>query len=356
MSAAASDDKRAAVIGIGMIGGSVAAALRRRGWFVTGDDVDATRVEQAIAREVVDAGGIDPHARITFIATPVSDVATQARAALERGSLVTDVGSVKGTIAQTVVHENFVGGHPMAGSERAGLDGVNPDLFEGATWVLTPSSRTSPEVYLEIRNLVASLGADIVTLDPDEHDEMVATISHVPHLAASALMDVALRRSSDHDAILRLAAGGFRDMTRIAAGHPSLWADIALDNRAAIIEGIGELTAALDQISESLASSNRAELEAFLASAAQARKDLPLRQGRPSVLSSLAVVIPDTPGALGHVFSLMGELKVNVEDVDINHAIGGGQGTLLLTVAASGAARAREGLTELGFVVTEEQL
>jgi len=244
----------------------------------------------------------------------------------------------------------------MAGSERSGLDAVDSELFAGVTWVLTPTVETDPAAYLEVRSVVTSLGADVVTLDADEHDHMVATVSHVPHLAASAIMAVAADHSDAHAVLLRLAAGGFRDMTRIAAGAPDLWTDIVIENREAILDCLGRLTATLDEVSEYLVGANRPGLEKFLATAAEARRELPLRQGRPTELVSLAIVIPDRPGALGEVFTVFGEVKVNVEDVDINHAIQGGQGTLLLTVAASGAGNATTALRRAGFSVTAEAL
>lgn len=346
---------RAAVVGIGMVGGSVAAALRKHGWWVTGIDVDEKRAAEALERGVIDAIGV-ADVDITFIATPVSHIADSALDALQRGGLVTDVGSVKSGVVGRVSHERFVGGHPMAGSEKAGLEGVNPQLFEGATWVLTPDATTSGETYLEVRNVIASLGADVVTLDAAEHDEIVATVSHVPHLAATALMTVAMRRTHDHEILLRLAAGGFRDMTRIAAGHPGLWADIVLENRAPISAGLVRLRDTVEELLAHLEAGDRGDLEAFLAEAATARKDLPLRQGRPSSLSSVSVVIPDRPGSLQEVFACVGESKVNIEDLEINHRISGGQGTLMLTVAAESAERARHTLEAAGFTVGVELL
>lgn len=244
----------------------------------------------------------------------------------------------------------------MAGSEKNGLDGVNPALFNGATWVLTPGPQTDPEAYLKVRNVVTSLGAEVVTLDADEHDEMVATISHVPHLVASAIMTEAMQRAHSHEAVLRLAAGGFRDMTRIAAGHAELWADIALQNRDAIIEGLARLTTTLDEVSEMLAATRREELQSWLLSAADARRELPSRQGRPDQLVSVSVVIPDRPGALGHVFAVFGDARINVEDVEINHAVEGGRGTLMLTIAAVHASKAGAALEEAGLIATLEDL
>ena len=166
------------------------------------------------------------------MATPVGVVADEVRRALAAGTgLVTDVGSVKTPMLELMDDPRYVGGHPMAGSELEGVEGSRADLFEGATWVLTPVSGTDDAAFTRIRSLVASLGASVVAIPPDRHDSLVATVSHVPHLTAATMMRLAAERSEEHRAVLRLAAGGFRDMTRIAAGHPGIWPDICAENR-----------------------------------------------------------------------------------------------------------------------------
>ena len=182
--------------------------------------------------------GHDPDAEVTFVATPVGVVADEVRRALAAGTgLVTDVGSVKTPMLELMDDPRYVGGHPMAGSELEGVEGSRADLFEGATWVLTPVSGTDDAAFATIRSIVASLGASVVAIPPDRHDSLVATVSHVPHLTAATMMRLAAERSEEHRAVLRLAAGGFRDMTRIAAGHPGIWPDICAENREAIVAG-----------------------------------------------------------------------------------------------------------------------
>lgn len=350
---------RAQVIGTGMVGGSVAAALRKQGWHVTGDDIDEARAQQAQRLQIIDAVGRDDEAEIVFVATPVSaipDLARPVLETLETHAIVTDVGSVKRAIVESLPHPRFVGGHPMAGSECSGLEGVNADLFVGATWVLTPNEHTDPDVYVRVHQIVSSLGASVVTLAAAEHDEIVATISHVPHLVSSALMETALDRAQVHESVLRLAAGGFRDMTRIAAGHPGLWTDITLENREAIVEGIRRLVTSLEDLQELIANGNRAQLEKVLASAARGRRDLPLRPGRPAALSLLRVPIPDRPGALGEVLGIFGHHKVNVEDLQIAHDLKGDRGALELTVASGDVEVAQHALQEAGLPVAVEEL
>src|SRR5579884_3888954 len=214
---------RAAVVGTGLIGGSIGLALRARGWHVVGSDADPAVADRALALGALDAVG------------------DAARPALAAGGIVTDVGSVKASIVEAVDHPRFVGGHPMAGSEQLGVDGADAALFEGATWVLTPTADTDPDAYARLRTVLTSLGANVVAVSPADHDELVAVVSHVPHLTAAALMALAAEGATEHASLLRLAAGGFRDMTRIAAGHPGIWPDICAENREAIIEGLDRL-------------------------------------------------------------------------------------------------------------------
>ena len=252
---------RAVVVGTGLIGGSIGLRLRRNGWHVTGRDRDPVRVDKALALGALDAVGDDPSADITFVATPVAAVADEARRALAATSgLVTDVGGVKASIVEAVADPRFVGGHPMAGSEQEGVEGAAPELFEGATWVLTPTEGTDAAAFAQVRQIVGTLGAEVVALPPDRHDELVAVVSHVPHLAAATLMRLADERSEEHRALLRLAAGGFRDMTRIASGHPGIWPDICRENRAAIVGVLDDLSAALHEMRDLVADGDRAGL------------------------------------------------------------------------------------------------
>src|SRR5438093_2016955 len=280
-----SPTRRAALVGTGLIGGSIGLALRARGWHVTGRDQDEGRTARAFERGALDAVGADPSADVTFVATPVSAVAGEARAVLAgqtssqntASGVVTDVGSVKAPIVAAVDHPRFVGGHPMAGSEQEGVDGADGELFEGATWVLTPTEATDPEAYARLRTIVSSFGAEVIAVPPRRHDDLVAVVSHVPHLTAAALMGIAAAGAEEHAALLRLAAGGFRDMTRIAAGHPGIWPDICAENREAITAGLDGLVAALTDLRSVVAGADRGGLLRTLERARTARINLPVR-------------------------------------------------------------------------------
>src|ERR671912_877070 len=269
---------RAVVVGTGLVGGSIGMRLRRLGWHVTGRDRDLARAARALALGALDAVGDDAEPAVTFVATPVRAVAEEARAALAAGrGLVTDVGSVKASIVDAVADARFVGGHPMAGSEQEGIEGATADLFEGASWVLTPTAGTDASPYSQVRQIIGTLGAEVVALPPERHDVLVAIVSHVPHLAAATLMRLADTRSEEHRALLRLAAGGFRDMTRIASGHPGIWPDICEENRAAIVEVLDGLLASLSEVRDIVAAADRSGLLSVLEQARSARANLPSR-------------------------------------------------------------------------------
>ncbi len=341
---------RANIVGVGLIGGSIGLALRRAGWHVSGVDQDRGRVERALERGVIDAEGLDPDVEITFVATPVRSIVEAAGKALAGTSgLVTDVGSVKASIVSALDDVRYVGGHPMAGSEQEGVDGADPDLFEGAVWVLTPTPDTDDDAYARVRAVVSVLGAEVLALPPERHDEFVAVVSHVPHLTAASLMRIADERADEHAALLRLAAGGFRDMTRIASGHPGIWPDICEENRAAIVAGLDRLIDALSDARAQVADHDAEGLLRDLARARAARVNLPGRFTRPSELTEVRVPVPDRPGVLADVTTLATELDVNIVDLEIAHSAEGVAGVLILVIESSTAEAFRGGLVARGY-------
>jgi prephenate dehydrogenase len=202
----------------------------------------------------------------------------------------------------------YIGGHPMAGSELEGVDGARADLFEGATWVLTPVEVTDDTALSRVRSIVSSFGAEVVALAPERHDTMVALVSHVPHLTAATLMRLADERSTEQRALLRLAAGGFRDMTRIAAGHPGIWPDICVENRVAIVAELDELIGALSEMREVV-----------------------------------------DKGELARITTLATDLDVSIADLEIAHSAEGQEGVVIILVEAALAHGFVEGLTAAGF-------
>lgn len=336
------------------MGASIGLALRARGWFVTGCDTDPERESQALALGAVTALGQDPDAEVVFVATPVSTVAGLARMALAASTrpaemIVTDVGSVKESIVSEVGHTRFVGGHPMAGSEQEGVAGADPELFNGATWVLTPTNATDPGAYARLRAIVGGLGAEVVALSPPHHDALVAVVSHVPHLAAATLMGIAADGAEEHAALLRLAAGGFRDMTRIASGHPGIWPDICVENSDAIVAGLDRLVEALIQVRQAVRTGDRAAILSLLERARAARMNLPARWARPVALAEMRIPVPDRPGMVAEVTTLAGEMGVNIEDMEIAHSAEGDSGVLVLTMDGGAAESMRAALVQRGL-------
>ncbi len=351
---------RAIVVGLGLIGSSLALALRGARWEVAGADANRARAQRALELGIVDSLEVDAalahgarHASLAFVATPVAAIAGVARDLLARDEtgelIVSDVGSVKGGIVRGVDHPRFVGGHPMAGSEQEGPDGADGDLFAGATWVLTPTRSTDPGAFATVRGVVASLGAEPVALEPERHDGFVAVVSHVPHLAAASLMGLAADASVEHGVLLRLAAGGFRDMTRIAAGDPAIWPDIFQDNASAVLSVLDGLCARLGEARRVIAEQDRAGLVALLEHAKAARRNLPARVERPEELLECRVPVPDRPGVLAEVTTALGARGVNIWDLEIAHSAEGPRGVLVLAIDAQAAPDARAALGELGY-------
>ena len=345
------------VIGVGLIGGSIGMALRQRGWRVFGSDASDATLAKALDLGAIDEVGLEPSSAITFVATPVTAIAEHARRALAAGcAVVTDAGSVKAPVVDAVGDSRFVGGHPMAGSEQDGIDGADPELFEGAVWVLTPTNDTADSAYTQVASVVSSFGAEVMAIAPDRHDALVAVVSHVPHLAAATLMGVAEMRAEEHAALLRLAAGGFRDMTRIASGHPAIWQDICRENRGAIVDGLDALIEGLAEMRDVVDKGDGAALLDRLERARAARANLPSRVARPSDLAEVRIPVPDRPGVLAEVTTLAAELGVNTADIEIAHSAEGNRGVVIMLVEAANADLFRGGLMARGYRPSVQRL
>ena len=341
---------RANVIGLGLIGGSISLALRKNGYEVGGQDSDPEVVDRALGMKVIDHPGLFSDAEITFVATPVALVPGLVKTALAQTSgFVTDVGSVKSVIAHEVSDSRFVPGHPMAGSELDGLDGADASMFEGAVWVLTPTLHSSDMAFARVAEVVSGLGAEVVAIDSQRHDDLVAIVSHVPHLTAATMMRIADNRSEEHLALLRLAAGGFRDMTRIASGRPGIWLDICEQNKDAIVRGLDALIEGLVDIRNVVSASDRDGLYQRLDQARRARLNLPSGAGAIEELVEVRIPIPDKPGGAADVFTLSGELAVNIYDFEVVHSVEGDRGVMVIVIRAEHADMFRGGLIARGF-------
>jgi prephenate dehydrogenase len=351
--------RRAHVVGLGLIGASVALALNETGWTVTGVDGNAETMSAALSGGVVTGSELSPDVTLVVIATPagvVATVATETLATLtDSDVIVTDVAGVKGSIVALVDDERFLGGHPMAGSELRGLAGARADLFRGCTWVLTPTDHTSPTTYSTLHGVLREIGANVVAISAEDHDRLVAIASHVPHLLAGSLMNEASQVAEQDAVLLQLAAGGFRDMTRIAAGDPAIWPDILFENRDAVVQSLASLEGRLKTLREALLDDGRDVILESLLSAASARRQLPGRALSSDDLAYLRVKVSDEPGVLARVTRSASDLAVNIYDIEIAHGIEGVGGTLLLAVDAQQFEMFGAALTALGFQVAQEQ-
>ncbi len=243
---------RVAIVGVGLIGGSLGMALRERrlAETVIGVGRNPEALEKAVRLGAIDAFVTDlatgvRDADLIVLATPIGRILADLErlpALLSSGSVITDVGSTKGEIARRgdglIPTGAFVPGHPMAGSERSGVEAARADLFMEATWALTPTALTNPEAFERVRHVAQGVGARTIVLDPDAHDRAVAVTSHLPHVLAYALVALAAKESESNSRLFDLAAGSFASATRVAASSPELWRDISLSNREALLQSI----------------------------------------------------------------------------------------------------------------------
>lgn len=346
------------------MGGSVGLALRAQGWHVSADDIEESSVRRGIELgafdDYVDLAALTEPLRVdlTIVAVPVLSVPAVVSEVLARTSgLVTDLGSVKSLVAELVKDPRFIGGHPMAGSEQDGIDGASASMFEGRTWVLTPTSGTDSNAYAYLHTVIASMGALVVSIPADRHDEIVAVTSHVPHMVAAALMRLATAGAEEHAAFLRLAAGGFRDMTRVAAGHPAIWLDICATNRLAIVDVLDAFAQEIAMLRSMVVTTDRDSLEKWLIDARIARLNLPVGAPPPEELVEFRIPIPDRPGFIAEVSTLASELGVNIFDIELSHSLEtSGGGVLIAIVAKSKADLLRGGLMARKFRVSVASL
>lgn len=272
-----------AIVGVGLIGGSLGMVLKQRrlAHRVIGIGRSMERLDKAVALGAIDAGLTEPargmaEADIIVLCTTVGHIVETLPQVLEYarpGAVVTDVGSTKGAIARRAAgFPFFVGGHPMAGSEQAGVEAATPLLFEEATWAVTPTEKTDPGALRTVERLAREVGATTLTLTPEAHDAMLAVTSHLPHVLASSLMRQAAAAQGVYPQTQRLTAGSFADGTRVAASPPEIWRDICLTNREALLAALHGFRSELNMLEEAVAAGDAARIEAFFAAGAEAKR------------------------------------------------------------------------------------
>ena len=352
---------RMAVIGVGLIGGSVALAARERlGASVAGYDESPGALQSALARGVIDsaagtvAEAVDG-AQAVFVAAPVGilpGLVAETLAAAGDDCVVSDVGSTKRAIVAAHDDSRFVGGHPLAGAETAGVENARADLFDGATWYLTPGASTSGVLYERLHHLLYGLGARPTAIDPETHDRMLAAVSHLPHVLANVLVAQAAGTLAAGSERLPAAGPSFRDAVRVAGAPSAIWTDIYMSNSDALLDEIDGLMARLTAVRAALQAGDAAAVSAWNDAAADDRRRLLEGQLAGEDVYELRASVPNRPGVVAQLALELGRAGVNITDMALYPASDMREGVIALWIAGADAAeRAQQLVVGLGFPV-----
>jgi prephenate dehydrogenase len=360
-----------AILGLGLMGGSLGLAVTSSGLAerVVGYDRDPKVLDKALGVKAISetaatvAEAVDG-ADLIFIATPVSaipSVFAEGAGSMTPGAIVTDVGSTKSGVVDQIAPSvpagvHFIGGHPMTGSEKEGIDAARADLYAGCLWILTPTEATAPAAYGKLVRFLTALECRVLALDPRRHDEALALTSHLPQLLSSTLMGFATDVASAGEGLPLLTAGGFKDMTRIAGSSPDLWVDIIRENRPAVLDLVRRFQSAFGTAAVYLEEGDWDGFRRWLGEARVARRSLAGKPGLAQLeLIELLIPVVDKPGVLSDITTSVGEAGVNIEDLNIVHSAEGGRGVIHLSVSGQGGAEAaREALEKKGYTVEVE--
>lgn len=339
--------RTATIAGTGLIGSSIGIGLRTGGWQVSGWDPEPSATEGARSVGAVDRTATTLEdalagAELVVLAGPTS-ATMKTLPSLETDSLVIDVAGVKAPIvAAGASLPHFVGTHPMAGSESSGPSGASGSLFRGASWVVVTDNADSRDLAA-VSEIVRSFGASPVLMTAEEHDAAVALASHLPHLAAGALVDIV----AANPAALSLAGGGFRDLTRIAMSTAEWWPDVLHENRGAVVEALQEFRRRLEDVIDDLESDDRSAVRHRLAASAGVRRSMA------APVASVRLVLEDRPGQMALVGAALSASGVDLRDLQLRHAVHGGGGVLTLSVRPDEAGTLASALTMQGFQLLE---
>lgn len=355
-----------AIIGVGLMGGSLGLAARERlgvsrviGYSRTGCTLQKALELGAITDQAGSVEEAAAEADIIFVATPVRSilkVVRQALAVAGPATIVTDMGSTKSSLMgalSAAEEKQFIGGHPVCGSEAAGVDNAREELFENATWFLTSGQGIDPSNFERLHGFVAGIGAIPTAIDPDAHDRIMALVSHLPHILANSAMNQVGSVNLDGREALLSAGPSFRDLTRVAGSNPRVWTDIFMENRRWLSEALKEHRQAIDQVIEAIDSGNEEFLKGeIMAAAANRDRMLEAEQMTPSDLFVVKVPVFDKPGVISQVTVALGNAGINIEDIAFHRISVEQGGVLSLVVSGSDTAdRAVEILRGLGYDV-----
>jgi prephenate dehydrogenase len=358
---------RIAVVGVGLIGGSVGLAARERlDAEVVGFDPSSAALESALAVGAVDRAAPTADAALdgaeaAFVAAPVGVLPDAVRAAVAAAGddcVVTDVGSTKRTVVDAVGDERFIGGHPLAGAASAGVENARAALFDGATWYLTPTARTRGTLYERLHRLLLALGARPRAIDAETHDRLLATVSHLPHVLANVLVAQAARARTEArrgEAVEPLPATGpsFRDITRVAGSNTAIWRDIYLANADALIDSIDDALDRLTAFRAALAGGDGEGIAAWNDAARDDRRRLLEGDLAGGEVTELRVSVPNRPGVVAEIALALGRAGINIVDMALYPAPDRSSGYIVLWIAgAEPAAQAEALVAGLGLPVS----
>ncbi len=350
------------VLGVGLIGGSIGLAAKEHvadaevvGFGRNAERLELARELGAIDRAATSIEDAVEGAQLCFACAPVGALPELVQAALDASgddTLVTDVGSTKQDLVSRTPHPRFVGGHPIAGAETAGVEHARADLFQDAVWYLTPHEQSGGLLYERLHRFVVDVGAQPVAVDAETHDRLVAVFSHLPHVLANVLASQAAARLSDESDALRHVGPSFRDMTRVAGANTAMWSDIYRSNRAAIAEEIRGFRHELDEVERML---DAGDVEGWNDRAREDRRALLEAGATGGPVHELRLTVPNRPGIVAQVALELARAGVNIIDMALAPASDMKTGSMTLWIAGDAQAeRARELIAGLGFPVGAE--
>jgi prephenate dehydrogenase len=336
---------RIAIVGVGLIGGSIGLAARERlGAEVTGWSRSPATLVRAVELGALDRAGssladVVGAAEAVFVCAPVGvlpAVVADVLAVAPEDCVVTDAGSTKRSVVEAVEDPRFVGGHPLAGAETAGVEHARADLFQDATWYLTPTSGAAGTLFERLHRLIRGLGARPTTIDAATHDTMLAAVSHLPHVFANVLVGQAANAlAADADASEQLPATGpsFRDATRVAGANSAIWTDIYLSNRDALVEQLDGVIGRLGAVRDALATADANAISTWNDAARDDRRRLLEAQSAGGPLHELRVSVPNEPGVVATLALQLGKAGVNITDMALYPAPDHREGVVALWIA-----------------------
>lgn len=324
------------VIGLGLIGGSVALAIKKEhpdctiaGYDLKSESIKMAKLLHVIDKEASDIQAYTKEADLIIIATPVQQTEQWmdrlAAWTLKENVIVTDVGSTKTKImmlGQRLIEKGicFIGGHPMAGSHKSGVQAAKAHLFENAFYLLTPNQKESSNNISTLKSWLKGTNAKFIVVSPEEHDQLTGVVSHFPHIIAASLVNQAFGKEEkeNQELLRRLAAGGFRDITRIASSNPSMWRDILLHNKDVLIELMDQWSVEMATVSDLIKAEDEKEIFRYFERAKNYRDELPAKsKGAIPSFYDLYVDVPDYPGVISEITGYLAKAAISITNIRI---------------------------------------